>query len=186
MYKKVITIILLLLAFFPCNVFAKDKTPIHEVVDISINYGVQMANIYDDWESVLEPMLLDAYTFKESVSQKDFEKLKQKSKVAFDEMQKKITELEKLDVSYPVTEYKRAWIVIFKIMQQEMNWFVTSGYDAIKAEYKHQTKYSIFTRANQKAIKYALEDLNRECVILTGMNQKSLYQIGAEWMKNKK
>ena len=97
MYKKVITIILLLLVFFPCNVFAKDNTLKDEVIALTKNYYIPIETVAISFHNMSK------------------EHKREQSKTCVDKVLKKLNELEKTEVSTPLSEYKQAVIVFSKV-----------------------------------------------------------------------
>ena len=53
MYKKVVAIILLLLVWFPCNVFAKNKILKEEVYELTRNHYTPIMGIMQDFRKDL-------------------------------------------------------------------------------------------------------------------------------------
>ena len=106
MYKKIIAIILLLVAFFPCNAFAKDKIIKEEVMHLSLNY--------------FKPILDTPNKSEKNFNNLSKEKQRQLYKKHSEFISKKISELEKVEVSTPVSEYKEAMIVFNKVVLESM------------------------------------------------------------------
>ena len=145
MYKKIIAIILLLVAFFPCNAFAKDKTIKEEVKYLSLNYFKPILNTPDKSEKNFNNL--------------SEEKQRQLYKKHSEFISKKISELEKVEVSTPVSEYKEAMIVFNKVVLEGMILLQ-------KEDLNHSDM--ILTVALSKAVGEALNELKYEFIDLTG------------------